>query len=115
MWDGVPLGFDRNGRPLSNPGPAITTVLGPPGSGKTTDVTCNALLDEPGRQSFLILDTKNTVYAITHEYRRKVCGTRNVGRVNPKDVLNAGSDKWNPINFDPTAFDFEDRCQNSAV
>jgi type IV secretory pathway TraG/TraD family ATPase VirD4 len=115
IWDGVPLGFDRDGRPVSNPGPAVTCILGPPGSGKTTDVTCNMLLDEPGKRSFVVADTKGTVHAITNQYRRKVCGKNNVGLGNPKNVLNAGSDKWNPINFDPTAHDFEDRCQNTAI
>jgi type IV secretory pathway TraG/TraD family ATPase VirD4 len=114
IWQGVPLGFE-NGKPLANPGPAPTCWLGPPGSGKTAEGTINLLLDEPGKQSFIVLDSKGTVYATTHKYRRKVCGTKNVKLANPENVLGLGSDGFNPIKLDPAAPDFEDRAQHIAT
>jgi type IV secretory pathway TraG/TraD family ATPase VirD4 len=114
IWKGVPLGFE-NGKPLANPGPAPTCWLGPPGSGKTAEGTINLLLDEPGKQSFIVLDSKGTVYKVTHEYRRKVCGEKNVKLANPENVLGLGSDGFNPAKLDPAAPDFEDRAQHLAT
>ena len=113
IWDGVPLGF-QDGKPLSNPGPAPTCILGEPGSGKTTDVTCNYLLDEMGKESFILLDSKNTGCAITYDWRVKVCGADNVKRINPENLLDLGSDGWNPVKIDLTSPDYEDQALTRA-
>jgi type IV secretory pathway TraG/TraD family ATPase VirD4 len=113
IWEGVPLGFEGR-RPLRNPGPAPTLVLGEPGSGKTTDVTCNYLLDEPGGQSFIVLDSKNTVRAITYDWRVKVCGADNVKCINPENLLGLGSDGFNVIKIDLTRSDYEDQALRRA-
>ena len=75
----------------------------------------NFLLDEPGKQSFIVFDSKATVYAVTHKYRRKVCGKKNVKLANPEKVLKLDSDGFNPIDLDPNAPYFEDRAQHIAT
>jgi type IV secretory pathway TraG/TraD family ATPase VirD4 len=108
IWDGVPFGFEDS-KPLAHSDLAATCILGPPESGKTTEVTCNYLLDEPGEESFLVLCSKNTVRAITESYRCKVCGPENVFGVNPENLLGLPSAKWNPMKLDPEAPDYEER------
>jgi hypothetical protein len=114
IWDGgVPLGFTEKGKPVASRSP-VTCVLGDPGSGKTTSIIANYLLDEPGKQSFIVLDSKLTVYPITHEYRRKVCGDENVKLINPKRIRGEKSDKWNPAKLDMNSPDYEEQAMNRA-
>jgi hypothetical protein len=58
LWNGVPLGFTKDGRPHPWAGSAATLACGPPGSGKTVKLICNQLLDDDSgvvRMSSLIL------------------------------------------------------------
>ena len=64
-------------------GNAPTLILGPPGSKKTVGLVATQLLDEPGKRSFIVVDPKLEIAAITANYRRKVCGGNNVKIVNP--------------------------------
>ena len=62
IWDGSPLGFDREGRAITynaaddGSGNAPTLIFGPPGTSKTVGLVCAELLDEPGRRSYVVLD-----------------------------------------------------------
>jgi type IV secretion system protein VirD4 len=127
IWDGVPLGFDRNGRPISynasadGSGNAPTLIFGPPGSFKTVGLICSELLDEPGKRSYVVLDPKGEICAITSKYRREVCGAENVKIINPYGLLveerpDIKSDCWNPLNdLEPDALGFGDECQAKAA
>ena len=74
IWKGSALGFTRKGVPIEYDGNASTLIFGPPGSSKTVGVLVNQLLDEPGSRSFVVIDPKGEVAAITARYRREVCG-----------------------------------------
>ena len=93
IWDDAPLGFDREGKPISynkgadGSGNAPTLIFGPPGSYKTVGLICTELLDEPGKRSYVVLDPKGEIAAITSKYRRKVCGADNVKIINPYGLL----------------------------
>ena len=116
IWKGSPLGFTRDGAPLAYDGNAATLVFGPPGSSKTVGVVANQLLDEPGRRSFVVIDPKGEVAAITANYRRRVCGAANVKLINPYGVLTTQrpdlqSDGWNPLgDLDERSPAFGDDC-----
>jgi type IV secretory pathway TraG/TraD family ATPase VirD4 len=126
IWkDGVPLGFDGPGkraRPImyskkqDRSGNAPTLVIGPPGSSKTVGLVATQLLDEPGKRSFIVLDTKAELAAITANWRRRVCGKENVKIINPYGLLtekrpDLKSDQWNPLNpLDPGALGYGDEC-----
>src|ERR1700674_1357915 len=123
IWDGVPLGFDRDGRPIAyneshdGSGNAPTLVFGPMGSRKSVGLVATQLLDEPGQRSFVVIDPKGEIAAITANYRRRVCGAANVKIINPYGELvsvrpDLVSDKWNPlVDLDPDALSFGDDCQ----
>jgi type IV secretory pathway TraG/TraD family ATPase VirD4 len=126
IWKGgVPLGFDGPGRwarPISyskkqdRSGNAPTLVIGPPGSSKTVGLIATQLLDEPGKRSFIVLDTKAELAAVTANYRRRVCGKDSVKIINPYGLLtdkrpDLKSDQWNPCNaLDPTSLGYGDEC-----
>jgi type IV secretion system protein VirD4 len=109
IWNGVPLGFDAKGKPIAynksadGSGNAPTLIFGPPGSKKTVGLICTELLDEPGKRSYIVIDPKGEIAAITAKYRRKVCGADNVKIVNAYGLLvkerpDLKSDQWNPLN-----------------
>ena len=94
LWNGVPLGFTKDGKPHAWPGSAATLVFGPPGSGKTVKLICNQLLDDDsGKRSYVVIDPKGEVCAITSKFRRKV---GDVKIINPYGLLvdrSAGHEK----------------------
>jgi type IV secretion system protein VirD4 len=93
IWDGVPLGFDRSGRPIAynashdGSGNAPALVFGPQGSRKTVGLIATQVLDEPGERSLIVIDPKGEIAAITANYRRRVCGADNVKIINPYGLL----------------------------
>jgi type IV secretion system protein VirD4 len=113
IWQGSPLGFDRNGTPNDYDGNAATLIIGPPGSFKSVGVIVPMLLDEPGERSFVVIDPKGEIAAITSRYRRRVS---DVKVINPYGLLvnerpDLRSDKWNPIGeHDPAERTFNDDC-----
>ena len=114
LWNGVPLGFTKDGKPHAWPGSAATLVFGPPGSGKTVKLICNQLLDDDsGKRSYVVIDPKAEVCAITSKFRRKV---GDVKVVNGYGLLvdqrpDLKSDKWNPLAaLDPDAPNVNDEC-----
>jgi len=122
IWNGVPLGFTRRGKGISynathdGSGNAAALILGPPGSKKTVGLAATQLLDEPGKRSFVVIDPKGEIAAITANYRRKVCGADNVKMINPYGLLidkrpDLKSDGWNPYgDLDPAAVSYGDDC-----
>lgn len=113
IWRGSPLGFDRDGRPIDYHGNAATLIIGPPGSSKSVGIIAPMLLDEPGERSFIVIDPKGEVAAITSRYRRRVS---DVKIINPYGLLiderpDLRSDKWNPLaELDPASRAFGDDC-----
>ena len=71
IWNGVPLGFDKSGKPISynetadGSGNAPTLVFGPPGSFKSVGLIATALLDDISQRSYVVIDPKGEVTAIT--------------------------------------------------
>jgi type IV secretion system protein VirD4 len=122
IWKGSPLGFDRDGRPISytadddSSGNAPTLIYGPPGTSQTVGLICPELLDEPGKRSYIVVDPKGEICAITCKYRRSLPGHR-VKIVNGYGLLAAErpdmkSDKWNPLgDLYADASGFGDECQ----
>ena len=84
IWQGSPLGFDRNGNPISYNGNAATLIIGPPGSSKSVGVIVPMLLDDAGLRSFVVIDPKGEAAAITSRYRRTVS---DVQIINPYGLL----------------------------
>ena len=113
IWQGSPLGFDRGVWPIDYDGNAATLIIGPPGSSKSVGVIAPMLLDEPGRRSFVVIDPKAEIAAITSRYRRRVS---DVKIINPYGLLadvrpDLRSDKWNPLGeLDPASRSFGDDC-----
>jgi type IV secretion system protein VirD4 len=113
IWNGSPLGFSRDGRPISYDGNAATLIIGPPGSQKSVGAIAPLLLDEPGQRSFVVIDPKGEIAAITSRYRRSVGDVKNI---NPYGLLtdvrpDLRSDKWNPLGeLDPASRSFGDDC-----
>jgi type IV secretion system protein VirD4 len=113
IWTGSPLGFAKDGKPIDYDGNAATLIIGPPGSSKSVGVIAPMLLDEPGRRSFVVIDPKGEVAAITSRYRRKV---GDVKIINPYGLLadvrpDLRSDQWNPLGeLDPASRTFGDDC-----
>jgi type IV secretion system protein VirD4 len=113
IWRGTPLGFDRDGRPIDYDGNAATLIIGPPGSSKSVGIIAPMLLDEPGQRSFVVVDPKGEIAAITSRHRRRVS---DVKIINPYGLLvnerpDLRSDKWNPIGeHDPAERTFGDDC-----
>jgi type IV secretion system protein VirD4 len=118
IWQGVPLGFERDGKPISynadddGSGNAPSLCLGAVGSGKTVNV-CNELLDEPGKRSYVLTDFKGEIYRKTSQYRRRVSDVKAVCPIPMEGIV---SDKWNPLNdLDPgDAVSFGDDSQSKA-
>ena len=68
-----------------DPEPAdLDLIIGPPGSSKSVGVIVPMLLDEPGLRSFVVIDPKGEVAAITSRYRRRVS---DVKIINPYGLL----------------------------
>jgi len=114
LWDGVPLGFTKGDKPHAWAGSAATLICGPPGSGKTVKLICNQLLDDDsGKRSYVVVDPKCEVCAITSRFRRKV---GDVKVINGYGLLvdqrpDLKSDKWNPLAaLDPGSPGFSDEC-----
>jgi len=84
IWQGSPLGFDRDGYPISYDGNAATLIIGPPGSSKSVGIIAPMLLDDPGLRSFVVIDPKGEMAAITSRYRRRVS---DVMIINPYGLL----------------------------
>jgi type IV secretory pathway TraG/TraD family ATPase VirD4 len=84
IWKGSPLGFDRFGNPISYDGNAATLIIGPPGSSKSVGIIAPMLLDDPGERSFVVIDPKGEIAAITSRYRRSVS---DVKIINPYGLL----------------------------
>jgi type IV secretion system protein VirD4 len=121
IWNGVPLGFDRSGNPIAynetadGSGNAPTLVFGPPGSFKTVGLVVPQLLDDDSaRRSYVVIDPKGEITAITSRFRRRVS---DVKIINPYGLLvnerpDMASDCWNPLNdLDPASPGFIDACQ----
>jgi hypothetical protein len=122
IWKGVPLGFDRAGKPVDysarddGNGNAPTVVIGPPGSNKTVGLVVPQLLDDDsGKRSYVVLDPKGEICAITSKFRRTVS---DVKIINPYGLLaderaDMASDGFNPLgDLDPgNALTFGDECQ----
>ena len=72
MWNGVLFG---------------TLILAPPRSKKTVRLAATQLLVERGKGSFMVLDPKGQIAAITANRRGKVGGAENVKIINPCGVL----------------------------
>jgi type IV secretion system protein VirD4 len=115
IWRGVPLGFDREGgAPISYDGDEAVLVFGPPGASKTVGFVVPQLLDDDsGQRSYVVIDPKGEVCAITSRFRRR-CG--DVKIINPYGVLldqrpDMKSDGWNPLSdLDPADPHFADEC-----
>jgi type IV secretion system protein VirD4 len=125
IWRGVPLGYDRAGRPISynessdGSGNAPTLVFGPPGSFKTVGLVVPQLLDEESRRrSFVVIDPKGEITAITSRFRRRVS---DVKIINPYGLLvderpDMRSDGWNPLgDLNPASPGFIDDCQGKGA
>jgi type IV secretion system protein VirD4 len=131
IWRGVPLGFDRNGVPIDyskaddGGGNAPTLVFGPPGSFKTVGLVATALLADTSKRSYVVIDPKGEICAVTSKFRRRVS---DVKIINPYGLLvkerpDMKSHGWNPLNdltpyeIDPATGDkrpalaFGDDCQ----
>ena len=100
-WNGrVPLGFDKDtDRPIGYDGNAPVLVIGPPGSNKTVGIVINQLLDDTSRRSYIVMDPKGEVCAVTSRFRRQIGDVR---IINPYNVLvdqrpDMASDGWNPF------------------
>src|SRR5271155_5589454 len=120
IWDGAPCGFDRDGKPISynagddGSGNAPTLVFGPPGTSKTVGLVATQLLDDDrGKRSYVVIDPKGEVCAITSKFRRTV---GDVKIINPYGLLvdqrpDMKSDGWNPLgDLDPASPKFGDDC-----
>jgi type IV secretion system protein VirD4 len=123
IWNGVPLGFEKAGRPINynetadGSGNAPTLVFGPPGSFKSVGLIATQLLDDDsGRRSYVVIDPKGELCAITSRFRRSLRG-HTVRIINPYNLLvdvrpDMRSDGWNPLgDLDPRAPGFIDDCQ----
>jgi type IV secretion system protein VirD4 len=113
VWNGnVPLGFDKDtDQPIGYEGNAPVLVIGPPGSNKTVGIVINQLLDDTSQRSYIVMDPKGEVCAVTSRFRRQI---GDVKIINPYNILveqrpDMASDGWNPLgDLDPTAFDYAD-------
>ena len=114
IWNGSPLGFDKHGRAIAYDGNAPTLIFGPQGSNKTVGYVCNALLDDDtGKRSYLVLDPKGEVYAITSKFRRSLRGhkVRVIAPFQPEI-----SDGWNPLGrLVPDTPGYADSCASMAI
>ena len=123
IWNGVPLGFDKSGKPISynatadGSGNAPTLVFGPQGSFKSVGLIATALLDDISQRSYVVIDPKGEVTAITSRFRRRVSDVR---IINPYGLLtdvrpDLRSDCWNPLgDLDPRSPRFIDDCQGKG-
>ena len=102
----VPLGRTADGNPINYDGPTVA-VLGPPGTSKTVSFVVSLLLDgnrsrrlrRNNLNSYVVIDPKSELAAITSQYRRSV---GDVKIINPFGVLvkerpDLASDGWNPL------------------
>ncbi len=102
IWEGSPLGTDRNGSPISHTGNEPTLVVGPPGVNKTMGQAVVELLNDEGNRTYFVWDPSLELAAICANRRREVCGPENVDIMNSYDVLarvrpDLKSSKWNPL------------------
>ena len=86
-----------------------TTVIGPPGSGKSAAVVIPALLT--CQKSMVVLDPKGECFQISHRHRRGVFGQR-VVRFDPFKVCGESGDTFNPLSIlDPHSLHVVDECR----
>jgi type IV secretion system protein VirD4 len=121
IWRGVPLGFDHHGRPIDysdrddGNGNAPTVVIGPPGSNKTVGLVATQLLDDDsGARSYVVLDPKGEICAITSKFRRTVSEVKIINQYGllADERPDMQSDGFNPLDdLDPDALTFGDECQ----
>jgi type IV secretion system protein VirD4 len=115
IWQGVPFGFAREGKklPLTYTGDAPVLVFGPPDSSKTVGFVMTQLLDDVSPRSYIVIDPKGEIAAVTARFRRKA---GDVKIINPYGLLadirpDLQSDGWNPLgDFDPASPAFGDDC-----
>src|SRR5690348_1245214 len=115
IWKGVPFGFARENekQPNTYTGDAPVLAFGPPGSSKTVGFVMNQLLDDVSKRSYIVIDPKGEIAAVTARFRRKV---GDVKIINPYGLLtdiraDLISDGWNPIgDLDPASPAFGDDC-----
>ena len=75
IWKGgVPFGFARENEklPLTYTGDAPVLVFGPPGSSKTVGFVMNQLLDDVSPRSYIVIDPKGEIAAVTARSRGNV-------------------------------------------
>jgi type IV secretion system protein VirD4 len=117
IWPGVPFGFARENErvPVTYSGNAPVLVFGPPGSAKTVGFVMNQLLDDTSARSYIVIDPKGEIAAVTARFRRQLRGHA-VRIINPYGVLtdirpDLRSDGWNPLaDLDPSSPSFADDC-----
>jgi type IV secretion system protein VirD4 len=117
IWDGVPFGFSRENErvPVTYSGNAPILVFGPPGSSKTVAFVMAQLLDDSSPRSYIVIDPKGEIAAVTARFRRQLRGHA-VRIINPYGVLtdirpDLKSDGWNPLaDLDPASPGFADDC-----
>jgi type IV secretion system protein VirD4 len=94
-------------------------VFGPPGSNKTVGFVVNQLLDDVSARSYIVIDPKGEICAITSNFRRSLL-YHNIKIINPYGVLtdrrpDMTSDGWNPLgDLDPDAQGYGDECAAKA-
>jgi type IV secretion system protein VirD4 len=117
IWQGVPFGFadDDGSVPITYTGNAPVLVFGPPGSSKTVGFIMNQLLDDTSARSYIVIDPKGEIAAVTARFRRQLPG-HSVRIINPYGLLtdvrpDLRSDGWNPLDdLDPASPAFGDDC-----
>jgi type IV secretion system protein VirD4 len=83
-------------RELRYAGERAILLFGVNGAGKTTRELARALATIKDR-SIVVLDIKGELTAQTRRIRQRICGAENYKTVNPYNLLDLGSDGYNPL------------------